>query len=76
MIEEFDRTKDKTDTVFFDGGSNMQLDGRIIQAKCPRVTVVHGLEHVLTLAFEDIAKTPVIKFGCCVVILFVLQDQH
>ena len=49
------------DVLFFDGGSNFQLAGIIIQAKFPRITVVHGLEHVLSLAFDGIAAIPVIK---------------
>lgn len=56
-----DELKDKVDILFFDGGSNFQLAGRIIQARFPRITVVHGLEHVLSLVFEDIAAIPVIK---------------
>ena len=75
VMKELDKTKDATDMVFFDGGSIMQLAGRIIQAKHPRVTVVHGLEHVLALAFECIAKTPVVKVGCCVAIFFHMSQD-
>ena len=46
VIESLDVLKDKADVVFFDGGSNFQLAGRIIRARFPRITVVHGLEHV------------------------------
>lgn len=60
LLEKFDKMKSLTDIVFFDGGSNFQLAGRILQAKYPRITVVHGLEHVLSLVFEDIAKIPVV----------------
>jgi hypothetical protein len=61
IIKALDELKDKADIIFFDGGSNFQLAGRIIEAEFPRVTVVHGLEHVLLLVFEDIAKIPVVK---------------
>ena len=61
VIEAMDTLKDKLDVLFFDGGSNFQLAGRIIQAKFPWVTVVHGLEHVLSLVFKDIAKIPIVK---------------
>ena len=61
VIDALDELKDRVDVIFFDGGSNFQLAGRIIQAKYPRITVVHGLEHVLSLVFEDIAAIPVIK---------------
>ena len=53
-------TNSSDDVVFFDGGSNFQLAGRIIMARFPRITVVHGLEHVLSLVFVDISKIPVI----------------
>ena len=52
-----------------DSGSNFQLTGRIIQARYPRITVVHGLEHVLSLVFEYIAAFPVIKVTCDVILL-------
>ena len=49
LLERLDRLKDRMDIVFFEGGSNFQLAGRIMQAVHPRITVVHGLEHVLSL---------------------------
>lgn len=61
IIQHLDALKDKADIIFFDGGSNFQLAGKIIEAHFPRLTVVHGLEHVLSLVFEDIAKIPVVK---------------
>ena len=61
ILEAMAELKDKVDILFFDGGSNFQLAGRIIQARFPRITVVHGLEHVLSLVFKDIAAIPVIK---------------
>jgi hypothetical protein len=61
LLEKLDALKDRTDIVFFDGGSNFQLAGRIMQAVYPRMTVVHGLEHVLSLVFEDIAKIEVVR---------------
>ena len=60
-IEKLDPEKNKTDIVFFDGGSNMQLAGRIIGAIYPRVTVVHAAEHLLALVFSDMGKIPAVK---------------
>jgi len=60
-IEKLDPEKNKTDIVFFDGGSNMQLAGRIIEAIYPRVTVVHAAEHLLALVFSDMGKIPAVK---------------
>ena len=39
----------------------MQLAGNIMQAVFPRLTIAHGLEHVLSIVFEDISKIPVVK---------------
>jgi hypothetical protein len=61
LLERLDRLKERTDIAFFDGGSNFPLAGRIMQAVYPWITVVHGLEHVLSLVFEDIAKIEVVK---------------
>jgi hypothetical protein len=71
LLERLDRLKERTDIAFFDGGSNFQLAGRIMQAVYPRITVVHGLEHVLSLVFEDIAKIEVVKVSllCAVFII-------
>ena len=50
-MRDLDPKKDRMDILFFDSGSSMQLAGRIIVAEFPRVTVVHGYEHVLSLVF-------------------------
>ena len=56
-----DTMKTVFDVFAVDGASNMQKAGRIIQAAYPRATVIHGVEHVLSLVFEDIAKIPAVK---------------
>ena len=76
VIESFDVLKDKADVVFFDGGSNFQLAGRIIRARFPRITVVHGLEHVLSLVFVDISKIPLIHVSYFVLYFNWLFSQH
>ena len=53
---KLDPCKTRTDLVFFDGATNVQKGGRILEAKYPRVTVLHGVEHVTTLFFSDLAK--------------------
>ena len=40
--------------VFFDGVSNVQNAGKILQAFNPRITVGHGAEHVVSLFFADV----------------------
>ena len=47
-----------TDVLFFDGASNVQLAGTIIEAKYPRIITLHGAEHVISLFFSDIFKFP------------------
>ena len=76
VIECLDVLKDKADIAFFDGGSNFQLAGRIIRARFPRVTVVHGLEHVLSLVFVDISKIPVIHVSYFVIYFDWVCSQH
>ena len=44
------------DLIYFDGAANVQLAGRFMAAKFPRLTVLHGSEHVVSLFFKAIAK--------------------
>ena len=37
------------DLVLFDGASNVQLAGNILNAHFPRISVVHGAKHVMSL---------------------------
>ena len=76
VIESLDVLKAKAHVVFFDGGSNFQLAGQIIRARFPRITVVHGLEHVLSLVFVDISKIPVIHVSYFVLYFDWLFSQH
>jgi hypothetical protein len=58
-IEEFEKVKkDCVDCAFFDGASNVQKAGEIMEAKYPRITVMHGAEHVVSLFYADIFKIP------------------
>ena len=56
-----DPIKTLINIVFFDGGSNMQLAGSIIQDVFPRISVAHGMEHVLNLMFKDISKIKIVQ---------------
>jgi hypothetical protein len=42
------------DLVLFDGASNVQNAGTILQTFNPRITVGHGAEHVVSLFFSDV----------------------
>ncbi len=65
LFEQHMRTLDPTKKVvvllYFDGASNVQKAGHILCAKYPRVTCLHGAEHVVSLFFDDISKIPAIK---------------
>ena len=49
------------DCVFFDGAGDVQKAGRILAATNPRITVLHGAEHVVSLFCKDVAKLTPIK---------------
>lgn len=48
--------------ILFDGASNVQKAGRAIQARYPQVSVLHGVEHVVSLFFSDVAKLSFVRF--------------
>jgi hypothetical protein len=45
---------DVVNLVFFDGASNVQNVGELLQVKYPCITVGHGVEHVVSLFFKDV----------------------
>jgi len=58
LIERMERHVAKSvghvvDLAFFDGASNVQNAGAILQSIYPRITVGHGAEHVVSLLFLD-----------------------
>jgi hypothetical protein len=62
--------------LIFDGASNVQKAGKILETKFPRSYTLHGGEHVVALFFSDIAKIFEIKVMywflinyCCIVFL-------
>lgn len=61
VINDFDPLKMHTDIFFFDGASNVQKGGQILEAAFPRAYCFHGGEHVVSLFFDDIAKLAPIK---------------
>jgi hypothetical protein len=61
-IERLDPQGIHLNAVLFDGASNVQKAGRIIEARYPQVSVLHGVEHVVSLFFSDIARLSFIRF--------------
>jgi hypothetical protein len=55
-IEKIDPKGKLVDLILFDGASNVQKGGQVTTAKYPRISVLHGAEHVVSLFFSDIAK--------------------
>jgi hypothetical protein len=50
------------DLLLFDGASNVQNAAKLASITYPRITVVHGAEHVVSLIFKDIfTKVPVFQ---------------
>ena len=47
----------------FDGASNVQKDGDILNMKYPTSHTIHGIEHVFSLFFDDCAKLKSVKVG-------------
>ncbi len=60
MESEEDANKKKNwgivDLVFFDGASNVQIAGVILQTMNPHITLCHGAEHVVSLFFSDVYR--------------------
>ena len=43
----------------FDGASNVQLAGELLKIHYPRISVMRGVEHTVSLFFNDVSKIPV-----------------
>jgi hypothetical protein len=56
-----DPDKQLIDCVFFYGSSNVQKAEKIMQVHYPRVMVLHGAEHVVSLFFKDLYNIQVVK---------------
>ena len=61
IIQQYDPDKSRSTLFWFDGASNVQKAGKILEAKFPRSYTLHGGEHVVALFFSDIAKIFEIK---------------
>lgn len=77
IMREIDPKKELIDLVAFDGASNMQKAAKLIGEHFPRVSVIAGLEHTVSLVFGRFMNTEVIKVMClfckewCICVLFV-----
>ena len=48
-MREIDPGKKSTDIVMFDGASNVKLGGKLLKVHYPKLTVMSGVEHTLSL---------------------------
>ena len=46
------------DVVMFDGTSNVQISGELLKIQYPKVSVMSGVEHTVSLFFNDVSKIP------------------
>jgi hypothetical protein len=61
-IEVLDPKGLNVNAIIFDGASNVQKAGRIIEARYPQVSVLHGVEHVVSLFFGEVARLTFVKY--------------
>lgn len=61
VVKQYDPNDSHTDLFWFDGASNVQKGGQILEAIYPRSYSLHGGEHVISLFFDDLAKLEPIK---------------
>ena len=45
----------------FDGSSNVQLTGTLLKVQYSKLTVVCGVEHIVSLFFNNVSKIPIIN---------------
>ena len=45
----------------FDGTSNIHLSGELLKIRYPKVSVMRGVEHTVSLFSNDVSKTPVVN---------------
>ena len=45
----------------FDGASNVQLAGELLKTHYPKVSVMRGFEHTVSLFFNHVSKIPVVN---------------
>ena len=50
-----------TDVFMFDGASTVHLDGELLKIHYPNISVMRGVEHTVSLFFNDVSKTPVVN---------------
>ena len=60
-IKEIYPAKNISDIVMFDGSSNVWLAGIILKVNYPKIIVMRGVEHKLSLFFNGVPKIPIVN---------------
>ena len=60
-MREIDPGKKLSDIVMFDGASNVQLGGKKLKVHYPKLTVMRGVEHTVSLFFNDVSNIPIVN---------------
>ena len=55
-MKEIDRENKFSDVVMFNGASNLTLGVKLLKVHYPKLTVIHGVEHTVSLFFNDVSK--------------------
>ena len=50
-----------SDIVIFDGVTNVKLVGSLLNMHYPKLIVMRGVEHTVSLLFNDVSKIPVVN---------------
>ena len=45
----------------FNGVSHVQLGGKLLKLHCPKLTVMRGVEHTVSLFFNDISNITIVN---------------
>ena len=60
-IIKIDSHKSIIDVVMFDESSNVHLAGALLKNHHPNISVLRGVEHAVSLFFNDVSKNPVVN---------------
>ena len=60
-MREIDPGKKLTDIVMFDGASNAQFVGKLLKVHYPKLTVMCGVEHTVSLFLNDVSKIEILN---------------
>ena len=60
-MREIDPGKKITNVIMFDGASNVQLGGKRLKLHYPELTAMRGVEHTVSLFFNDVSKIPIVN---------------